>query len=58
MILNIELTEKEADMLTQILSTHEDNGPYNSGWQSKELIQLSEKVDKAVEDGQVKADNQ
>ena len=49
MIIEIELTEKEADELVQILAWQTDVGSSSEGWQSKDLAALSRKVDESVE---------
>lgn len=47
--LSLELTPKELEKLTYILSFHEDCGPRGEGWQSDTLESLNLKVGRAVE---------
>ena len=49
MILKLELTNKQADKLYDVLSSATDRGPLNEGWQSDELEELCFIIDEAVE---------
>ena len=47
--LEVELTEDQAELLTDILSDHWDEGPEHAGWQSNELSALSGLISEAIE---------
>ena len=48
----LDLTEKEAKKLCDVLSSYCDEGPLNEGWQSTELELLSEKVSGAINEAE------
>ncbi len=49
MLITLDLTEQEIEKLTDVLTEHWDKGPSHSGWQSGELIVLTNKVHHAIE---------
>jgi len=49
----ITLTREQAEKLEDVLSFTQDEGPWGEGWQSDELMELCEIVEKALQKGEL-----
>ena len=56
MLVNFEMTQEQAEFLSEILHDHWDCGPYDEGWASDELMDLCNFVDKAIDKTEVKGE--